>query len=596
MQMRFCDRWSKVSVKLEATLVSFVEPPSRSPFEEWLDVLRREDDKFYLAICQIRFIDPTLSWIVALAKEPNSDKLLQNIVLALGKIEATNEIKLLQKALVWLQKEFQEQAPYGHLLQAAVCCTEIPQSLLAGFDMALFVNKVSALLPAAQKTIYQSFYNTIKEIAKFEECPEKATLLKKGLEELCKIEPAFPWYDAFFAQFTDLDLSKKVVHSLQRAEVSGTTEKIVARYRQIRHFSIEEMDAIGTAYYIERQAKESFTLLSRHLRKSGFKPAFSLQQVASFGDTCLLLKSKPKSEKPILYIKSSYKKVTAGIYLPHEATKEPFLVSQSVNITKLGEGRSALEVYEEMCQEVAIHKKFHGKTGIWPILDVCYYMKNSLPMISLITPLAKGNLYALLIEQKLPLTNRQLLGIFSKLTHALAALHEEGYIHGDLKIQNVVMTLTDPLQIGLIDFGYAFRPAQDKPKGSFDKGFYGSKHCTAPEMLEKASCSVNLFQAELFAFGFLFYAILHREAPPWSSKILDNVKSPFPREVLQEILQLIKKSIEEPLAQLQQKKPLSLTEELTLFTYKLMQIDPLLRADAEKAKDAIRVIEDNFSL
>lgn len=587
-----------MSVRVETTLVhvAVTEPPSKSPIELWLETLKREDDKFYLALCHIRFIDPTLSWLVTLAKEPNSDLLLQNIVTALGRIEATNEIKLLQKALTWLEKEFQTQIAYSNLLQAAICCAEIPISLFAGFDMPLFVKKLSALLAATQKTIYQFFYNAIKEIAKFEECPEKASLLKKGLEELCKIEPAFPWYDAFFSQFTDLDLNKKVVHSLQRAEVSGTTEKIVARYRQIRRFSIEEMDAIGTAYYIERQAKESFILLSHHHKKSGFKPAFSLQQVASLGDTCLLLKSKPKCEKPLLYIKSSYKKVTAGIYLPHEATKEPFYVTQSVNLTKLSKERSTQEVYEEMCQEVAIHKKFQGKTGIWPILDVCYYKKNSLPMISLITPLAKGNLYELLFEQKLPLTDRQLLGIFSKLTHALCSLHEEGYIHGDLKLQNVVMTLTDPLQIGLIDFGYSFRPAQDRPKGFFEIGFYGSRHCTAPEMLEHGNCSLNLFQAELFALGFLLYSILLRDAPPWSMPILDNKILPFPVNVFHEVLQLIQRFVEAPLTELQRKKPRSLTEELTLFTYKLMQIDPLLRADAEKAKDAIRVIEDNFSL
>lgn len=87
--------------------------------------------------------------------------------------------------------------------------------------------------------------------------------------------------------------------------------------------------------------------------------------------------------------------------------------------------------------------------------------------------------------------------IASELLDILAYLHQHHIIHGDLKLQNVMMTYTQHIYV--VDFGSA------SVHGQTAMGAYGTIGYAAPELLSKGTYSE---QTDLYAFGKIVYALL----------------------------------------------------------------------------------------
>jgi serine/threonine-protein kinase len=85
---------------------------------------------------------------------------------------------------------------------------------------------------------------------------------------------------------------------------------------------------------------------------------------------------------------------------------------------------------------------------------------------------------------------------------ALAALHREGIVHGDIKPSNVMLKRTGTAKI--VDIGSAFALAAPPPS------FMCTPHYAAPEVLENSECTPR---SDLAALGYVFIEMLAGQSP-----------------------------------------------------------------------------------
>lgn len=567
-------------------------------------------------IRQLLLLEHTLSWLEAVCDEPQSESFFQQLIrhtsdfLSDGTILLPTEAHLKGGLLVKMQSLITAactQIATAKIIKSSFCFIELLDQPIDCLSLELLCTKVQAQVSLSSATILALFYAFLKEVVRIKLYPQTKELVAVGLKELSKRDGEYRWYEKFFSNLHDLPFINLALEVLEKVPLSGTSAKIVARHMQIIRLKkaakrILKIDSMSTAYQIECTISDSFSLISRMIKKKSPQLPLSLQRIAERGDLVILLKSKPKDEKPIIYVKSGFKKVTAGLLLPHDAQNEPMFVAQAVNLTQANQKYATFESIKEMRREVAIHQKFNGSRGIWPIISTCEYTKTvtladksllEIPKLSCITPLAAHALDDWLKPNPPVMTTQELLKALSDLTHGLFVLHSAGYIHGDIKNSNIL--LSADFTAGFIDFGFSFRPQIDSLTGLLDCGYYGSRYCTAPEMLKKSSSDVDLFKAELFAFGVVILSLFLRQDPSWCRLIDDNIVRPFPTNVLHHILKCLQTNVEEPYGALFKKKKRTLMEELQLFTYSLLRIHPEERFTTLQAKEAITSIAAKFA-
>jgi len=237
-----------------------------------------------------------------------------------------------------------------------------------------------------------------------------------------------------------------------------------------------------------------------------------------------------KSEVPK---KSTYKKVTSGCLL-EKGSNKVVRIAQAVNRTVYKQdGTINLEEMRDTVatniQDAAYQKKFYdlavGGEGIWPPGDTLEYSKQKVLSSNKIVEVPKfmqlpiwGTVLTSYLHEKTSLKER--LEIVRRLTVGLCAIHNDGYLHGDLKPDNVI---DDREKSGMNDFGYCFESTMplEEQKSFLDIGFYGSIIPTAPEVFGVHGFSGDIFAVERFAFGYLVYYIMNGEYPPWSSLLTD---------------------------------------------------------------------------
>jgi|GEM_PF-4084693 len=113
------------------------------------------------------------------------------------------------------------------------------------------------------------------------------------------------------------------------------------------------------------------------------------------------------------------------------------------------------------------------------------------------------------------------------LTQAIALLHSDGQVHGDLSPANVLYTIDKYGQIRLKVNDLGFRTTIAKEKfadyikrtGLLKYGYYGSGWWTAPEFIGNKNFIGDFFRVEDFAVGFILYQFLLRKLPPWTLDI-----------------------------------------------------------------------------
>eukprot|EP00123_Amoebidium_parasiticum_P000909 comp11835_c0_seq1/m.6465 comp11835_c0_seq1/g.6465 ORF comp11835_c0_seq1/g.6465 comp11835_c0_seq1/m.6465 type:complete len:391 (-) comp11835_c0_seq1:374-1546(-) len=108
---------------------------------------------------------------------------------------------------------------------------------------------------------------------------------------------------------------------------------------------------------------------------------------------------------------------------------------------------------------------------------------------------------------------RQVLKWMRGVLSALHFLHSNGYVHGDIKLENI--GLTADMDVKLLDFGFACKV--DEATGSA----VGTKEYMSPELLQKGRANVDVTKVDIWAAGILFYCLLSacqsRYLFPWDS-------------------------------------------------------------------------------
>jgi len=104
-----------------------------------------------------------------------------------------------------------------------------------------------------------------------------------------------------------------------------------------------------------------------------------------------------------------------------------------------------------------------------------------------------------------PLRENEAKNIFKQIVKATRFIHKKGFVHRDLKLENVMLTHSNKAKI--IDFGLCAKSSCD----SILNSFLGSVEYACPEILARkpyVAC-----KAEVWSLGVLLFALLHGQFP-----------------------------------------------------------------------------------
>jgi len=107
------------------------------------------------------------------------------------------------------------------------------------------------------------------------------------------------------------------------------------------------------------------------------------------------------------------------------------------------------------------------------------------------------------LDQQLPRTIPEAVGIFIQVAEALAHMHEKGYVHADIKPTNVLL-MEDGI-VKVIDLGQACAT------GTVKKRIQGTPGYMAPEQAQRQAIDAR---TDIFNFGAMMYWVLAREVIP----------------------------------------------------------------------------------
>ena len=86
-------------------------------------------------------------------------------------------------------------------------------------------------------------------------------------------------------------------------------------------------------------------------------------------------------------------------------------------------------------------------------------------------------------------------------------MHLKGYVHRDLKMDNILLDIQETKQIKIIDFGFSLR-AGSNPILSH---FCGTPHYMDPDLARKTN--YNGYAADVWACGIILYIIMVGSLP-----------------------------------------------------------------------------------
>jgi serine/threonine protein kinase len=110
---------------------------------------------------------------------------------------------------------------------------------------------------------------------------------------------------------------------------------------------------------------------------------------------------------------------------------------------------------------------------------------------------------AMTLDQQLPKNHAQAVEVFSQIARGLAHMHERGYVHADIKPNNVLIGENNTIKI--IDLGQACAI------GTIKKRIQGTPGYMAPEQAHRTEITP---QTDIYNFGAMMYWVLVGEVIP----------------------------------------------------------------------------------
>lgn len=120
------------------------------------------------------------------------------------------------------------------------------------------------------------------------------------------------------------------------------------------------------------------------------------------------------------------------------------------------------------------------------------------------------------LDQDLPRTETAAVAIFRQIAEGLSHMHGRGYVHADMKPNNVM--LTDENVVKIIDLG------QGCPVGTVKKRIQGTPGYMAPEQAHRQAITP---QTDIYNFGATMYWVLIGEVIPTALPPKDDTGSLF---------------------------------------------------------------------
>jgi serine/threonine kinase 33 len=148
--------------------------------------------------------------------------------------------------------------------------------------------------------------------------------------------------------------------------------------------------------------------------------------------------------------------------------------------------------------------------------------------IYLVIELCLGGELSEVIKQKGPFAEEDSRIIIRSLADALAYMHIKGMVHRDLKLENILVTGDDPLNVKITDFGLAYQMQKGLPgeDGHTLDGTCGTLLYMAPEVLENKLAYSD--HCDVWSLGVIMYEILCGRVPFYDtspSKLEELIKS-----------------------------------------------------------------------
>jgi len=119
--------------------------------------------------------------------------------------------------------------------------------------------------------------------------------------------------------------------------------------------------------------------------------------------------------------------------------------------------------------------------------------------------------------------------VLYQITNGLHYIHSQKLVHRDVKPDNILISITTPVQMKLSDFGFVKKTS---PQGTFTQsGLKGTEKWMAPEILKESEKRENLeesasselphgtIQSDTFAAGCVFFCFLTRGKHPFGKSI-----------------------------------------------------------------------------
>jgi len=120
-----------------------------------------------------------------------------------------------------------------------------------------------------------------------------------------------------------------------------------------------------------------------------------------------------------------------------------------------------------------------------------------------------------------PMKEKEAKKVIRQLVASLLYCHQQGFVHHDLKLENVILTEEKKMAVKLIDFGLCERLAppsspsltqpQQMKEAKLSTSFCGSHDYVPPEILKRMPyCG---FKADCWGLGTLLYILMYGELP-----------------------------------------------------------------------------------
>jgi len=129
-----------------------------------------------------------------------------------------------------------------------------------------------------------------------------------------------------------------------------------------------------------------------------------------------------------------------------------------------------------------------------------------------------------IIEKRsfIPFNERDVLKIFKQILKAIKHSHDNGIVHRDIKLENILMDTTTS-KVTVIDYGLC----DIVPRGTVSQKFCGSLDYVAPEVVAKRN--YDGFVADIFSLGVVLYTLLFAEFPFVTKDRMNSIKQRLPQ-------------------------------------------------------------------